>query len=303
MSTSHTFITHSDMGCSASVPKPTLNDILADLRASGFEQSQMIVAVDMTRSNVRRGGGVHRTFPHNSLHTRDAKNPYEAVMESLCLRLVKLMDDDARVPLLAFGDAASTRHPAQCTFLGDGNLLDTYHRYIADPSIDLYGPTSFAGPIQLAMSQIYESRRFHMLVIVTDGQITDDGETLQAIRDAAKLPIQILIIGVGDGPWDEMKHLDDTLELDRDVVQFVEFTPYMHSIDIPGQMDKFAAECLEELPTLFRNFKRQGKFTDTSERTFPSLPYWSGAVTTTTTSSYPPTTTTTVPYPTAPMHV
>jgi copine 1/2/3 len=37
-----------------------------------------------------------------------------------------------------------------------------------------------------------------VLLILTDGTICDIEETYRAIEDAAKLPISIIIIGVGD---------------------------------------------------------------------------------------------------------
>ena len=69
----------------------------------------------------------------------------------------------------------------------------------------LSGPTSFAPIIRKSMDLVRKSRnKFHILVIIADGQMADEGPTLSAIVDASKLPLSIVLVGVGDGPWDFM---------------------------------------------------------------------------------------------------
>ena len=100
------------------------------------------------------------------------------------------------------------------------------------PHVKLSGPTSFAPAIYEAMRVVQESGGlFHILVILADGAITrssalapgqwsqQEVDTMEAIRRASKLPLSIVIVGLGDGPWDQMETFDDSVERDFDNVQ------------------------------------------------------------------------------------
>ena len=47
-----------------------------------------------------------------------------------------------------------------------------------------------------------------MLLIVTDGEITDMDQTVHAIVHAASLPMSIIIVGVGSADFTNMELLD-----------------------------------------------------------------------------------------------
>ncbi|MEQ2179967.1 Copine-3, partial [Goodea atripinnis] len=77
---------------------------------------------------------------------------------------------------------------------------------------------------------------YFVLLILTDGVITDMDRTRAAIVEASRLPMSIIIVGVGGADFSAMEFLDsdDRLLLSptgeaaaRDIVQFVPFR-YFH---------------------------------------------------------------------------
>ncbi len=107
-------------------------------------------------------------------------------------------------------------------------------------------------------SQNIERNIYSVLLILTDGEIHDKDETMNLILQSARLPLSIIIIGVGNEDFTTMKFLDGDDELKklakggqtvRDLVQFVAYNEYQ------GDIQKLAQEVLEELPSQLVNYK------------------------------------------------
>ena len=97
-----------------------------------------------------------------------------------------------------------------------------------------------------------------MLLIITDGVITDMDQTRSAIVQASRLPMSIIIVGVGGADFSEMEFLDSDDKLlrsasgeiaARDIVQFVPFRDfqvsscsYIYRVDA-GLTRKALGEC------------------------------------------------------------
>ncbi|NWX34682.1 CPNE3 protein, partial [Notiomystis cincta] len=77
----------------------------------------------------------------------------------------------------------------------------------------LYGPTNFS-PIMshvakfAAHSLQQGTAAYFILLIITDGEITDLDQTRQAIVNASKLPMSIIIVGVGEADFKAVEFLD-----------------------------------------------------------------------------------------------
>ena len=92
---------------------------------------------------------------------------------------------------------------------------------------------------------------YNILMILTDGLITDMDNTIDALVEASFLPISVIIIGIGNGDFGNMNFLDADdnplydkkgRKADRDLVQFVPFNKFK---DNPPEL---AEQVLEEIP-------------------------------------------------------
>ena len=211
----------------------TIEEVQAALRRQGLESCNLIFGIDFTKSNKWNG---KQTFFNQSLHHIDptgrTMNPYQQAM-SICARTLEDFDDDHLIPCFGFGDTTTTDRSVfpfnangQPCYKIDGVLK----RYKAiTKNVNLSGPTSFAPIINKAIEIVQQTRQYHILVIIADGQINDNGQTQNAIIRASNYPLSIVTIGVGDGPWKTMEHFDDSVVGRRfDNFQFVNFHEVMN---------------------------------------------------------------------------
>jgi hypothetical protein len=49
---------------------------------------------------------------------------------------------------------------------------------------------------------------YHVMMIITDGEIHDMKETIDIIVELSKFPVSIIVIGVGLDEFENMKRLD-----------------------------------------------------------------------------------------------
>ena len=240
----------------------SIEEVQVALRKVGLESSNLIVGVDFTKSNTWTGAC---SFHGRCLHdTKGPVNPYQQVL-SIVARTLEPFDEDNLIPVFGFGDIY-TRDKACFPFFPDRpchGLEEVVGRYreIA-PEIELAGPTSFAPVINKAIEIVRSTRCYHILLIIADGQVTNEGETVEAIVRASAVPLSIVLVGVGDGPWDTMRRFDDELpQRQFDNFQFTCFTDLQSALEeggcTPAQADaRLALGMLMEVPEQFQAIKR-----------------------------------------------
>uniref|UniRef100_A0A3P9HL04 Copine-8 n=1 Tax=Oryzias latipes TaxID=8090 RepID=A0A3P9HL04_ORYLA len=199
----------------------------------GGTQINFTVAIDFTASN---GNPSQST----SLHYM---NPYQLNAYAMALKavgeIIQDYDSDKMFPALGFGAKLPPDGRVSHEFPLNGNLenpycngiegiLEAYHESLK--TVQLYGPTNFAPVVNHVAryaAAVQDGSQYFVLLIITDGVISDMAQTKEAIVNAAKLPMSIIIVGVGQAEFDAMVELDgDDIRVssrgklaERDIVQ------------------------------------------------------------------------------------
>ncbi|XP_069062241.1 copine-9 [Pleurodeles waltl] len=229
----------------------------------GGTQLNFTVAIDFTASN---GNPSQPT----SLHYM---NPYQLNAYGMALKavgeIIQDYDSDKLFPAYGFGakippdGKISHEFPLNndvenpnCT--GIQGVLEAYFKSLR--TVQLYGPTNFApviNQVARAAAQVTDGSQYYVLLVITDGVISDMVATKEAIVNASSLPMSIIIVGVGPAEFDAMEELDgDEVRVssrgryaERDIVQFVPFRDY---VDRSGNqilsMARLAKDVLAEIP-------------------------------------------------------
>lgn len=257
-------------------------------------QLHFAVAIDFTASNG------DSAMP-KSLHHLSSQRPnnYEVALRSVG-EIIQSYDSSHLFP--AFGTFSTTHFPSNaCNFnfvllfgLGFGAKLpptwsvshqfplngNPSHPYCSSVeeilvhyrtrvnSVTFYGPTNFSPVINNTIAiaeQFQDGKHYFILLIITDGIISDMHQTKHAIVHASRLPISIIIVGVGDADFDAMDELDsddsrltvDGLYAERDIVQFVPLNKFLSKTGpyIKSQAD-LAREVLAEVPEQLTGFMK-----------------------------------------------
>ncbi|XP_040287811.1 copine-3 [Bufo bufo] len=235
-------------------------------------QMNFVVGIDFTGSN-----GDPKS--PNSLHyiSPNGVNEYLHAIWSVGL-VIQDYDTDKMFPAFGFGaqipPTGQVSHEFPLNFdpsnpfcAGIEGIVSAYRSCL--PQVKLYGPTNFSPIINhvarfaAAASQQQTASQYFVLLIITDGVITDLDQTRQAIVNAAKLPMSIIIIGVGGADFSAMEFLDGdngglrspTGEMAiRDIVQFV---PFRNFAQAPKEalQQSVLAEIPQQVVSYFNTYK------------------------------------------------
>uniref|UniRef100_A0A8C1EJM3 Copine VII n=1 Tax=Cyprinus carpio carpio TaxID=630221 RepID=A0A8C1EJM3_CYPCA len=204
----------------------------------------VIVAIDFTASNGD---------PRNScsLHYINPYQPNEYLKALIAVgEICQDYDSDKRFSALGFGARIPPNYEVSHDFAINFNpeddeceeiqgVVEAYQNCL--PKIQLYGPTNVAPIInriaKLAAGKepIKDASLYHILLILTDGVVTDMADTREAIVRASYQPMSIIIVGVGNADFTDMQILDGDdgvlrspkgEPVLRDIVQFVPFRDF-----------------------------------------------------------------------------
>ncbi|XP_071341819.1 copine-3-like isoform X1 [Trachinotus anak] len=230
-------------------------------------QINFTIAIDFTGSNgdPRYPMSLHYINPQGY-------NEYLAAIWAVG-NVIQDYDSDKMFPAFGFGAQIPPRwqvshefpinfNPSDPFCAGIEGVVHAYQQCL--PQVKLYGPTNFAPIInhvahfgRQAMQQESASQYF-VLLIITDGVITDMDETRQAIVNASRLPMSIIIVGVGGADFSAMEFLDGDDGIlrsasgeaaMRDIVQFVPFRQFQNA-----GTAALAQSVLAELPDQVASF-------------------------------------------------
>ncbi|XP_036376796.1 copine-3-like isoform X1 [Megalops cyprinoides] len=230
-----------------------------------------IIGVDFTASNGN-------PMSPDSLHyiSPQGVNEYLSAIWSVG-QVIQDYDSDKLFPAFGFGaqipptwqvshEFPLNFNPANPFCAGIEGVVEAYRMCL--PQVKLYGPTNFSPIINhvahfgAEATQQKTASQYFVLLIITDGVITDMDQTCAAIVNASKLPMSIIIVGVGGADFGAMEILDgDDARLQsptgemavRDIVQFVPYRKFQNApkealaqsvlAEIPGQVVTYFNMC------------------------------------------------------------
>lgn len=221
----------------ASAPAPPKKATFLDY-VSGGCQLNVVVAIDFTGSNgdPRKQGTLHYLSPDG------AKNDYEKAISSIVQILAKY-DSDQHFPVVGFGAKYNgvVNHCFQCgtseEVHGVEGILQAYH-HVFKTGLIMSSPTSFDEVIKFAAGKAQSwqaaakskgEQAYTILLIVSDGAVSDKDSTARVLNEVADSPLSIVIVGVGNADFTSMEFLDDSTGSKRDIAQFVQFNKHSES--------------------------------------------------------------------------
>ena len=145
------------------------------------------------------------------------------------------------------------------SIMGIENIIKEYKKTVNN--VEFSGGTYFA-PIIKKMNRKLEVNKdknlyYHILLIISDGEICDINETIESIIEISKFPISFIIIGIGDDVTSDMKTLNGEKGklisrngeiLNKDIVQYVHFNDYANDLN------KLTTAVLKYIPEQISNY-------------------------------------------------
>ncbi|XP_015909737.1 uncharacterized protein [Parasteatoda tepidariorum] len=230
-------------------------EVTSAMRRAGLERMRLIVAIDFSASNEWQG---RRFFKGEMLHALKGStvfNPYQKVLHTLAPAFTPFLHSQP-IHAYGFGDVRTKDYdvfplkPSGAALGCMEDVLDAYNH--SARRVQRSGPTSLAPIIRRATDIVRRTGLFHILLIITDGQMRpEDVPTRHALVEASKSALSIVAVGVGDGPWRALEEWDERVP-DRKYDNF-HFVNYHHVIRSARNAEAaLALHALMEIPDQFQ---------------------------------------------------
>ena len=141
---------------------------------------------------------------------------------------------------------------------GIENVIKEYKRTLQE--VILSGGTYFAPVIETINEKISKNNNklnYNILLIISDGYVDDIQDIINNIIESAKIPLSIVIIGIGEDVTEDMKRLNGEngklrdskgKYLEKDIVQYVHFNDFNENID------KLTQEVFRYIPQQIKDY-------------------------------------------------
>ena len=221
------------------------------------------IAIDFTGSNG------HPNYS-NSLHyiSNGFVNNYEKSIRA-CADILSIYNKNDEYDVYGFGADINGEFKRCFNINGDNkngnnkikgieNVIKEYKRTVNE--VELSGGTYFAPVIKSINEKLNKNNNklnYNILLIISDGSVHDIEEIIDSIIESSKLPLSIVIIGIGADVTEDMKKLNGEngklrdsrgKYLEKDIVQYVHFNDYNENID------KLTQEVFRYIPQQIKDF-------------------------------------------------
>ncbi|KAG6646185.1 hypothetical protein CIPAW_08G175900 [Carya illinoinensis] len=220
-----------------------------DYVSCGFELNlwlQLTLQVT-SNGNPRNPDSLHYVDPSGQL------NSYQkAIME--VGEVIQFYDSNRRFPAWGFGGKTFDGTISHCFNLnGSAGSFEDYLSCLIFIFFALFGCHSQRQPIKInvfgqvikttaqiaSQSVSYNNKKYFVLLIITDGVLTDLQEMKDSLVKAPDLPLSILIVGVGGADFGQMEVLDadkgQRLESSTDCVATRDIVQFLPMRDVHGK--------------------------------------------------------------------
>ena len=219
------------------------------------------IAIDFTGSN----GNPYGDYSLHKIKNGFINNYEKAIREHY--KIISIYNKKDKYDVYGFGadidnefkEIFNINRTYDPSITGIENIIKEYKKTVNN--VDFSGGTYFAPIIQTINRKLEANKdknlNYHILLIISDGEIHDINETIDSIIEISKFPISIIIIGIGDDVTSDMKTLNGEKGklisrngeiLNKDIVQYVHFNDYANDLN------KLTNAVLKYIPDQISNY-------------------------------------------------